>query len=83
LAFVETASYERFMTPEQAREVLDSVNDFHPLGRHGYPDDVIEAIVFLASERARWSTGTRWWRAKRPRDRERRSDRSPTRDLSR
>jgi NAD(P)-dependent dehydrogenase (short-subunit alcohol dehydrogenase family) len=58
LAFVETPAYVRFMTPEQAREVLESVNGFHPLGRHGYPEDVIEAILFLASERAAWITGT-------------------------
>ena len=58
LAFVETPAYERFMTPEQAREVLDSVNGFHPLGRHGRPADVVEAIVFLASADAGWITGT-------------------------
>ena len=58
LAFVETPSYERFMTPEQARQVLDSVNAFHPLGRHGQPEDVVEAILFYASDGARWITGT-------------------------
>ena len=58
LAFVETPAYERFMTAEQARDVLESVNAFHPLGRHGYPADVVEAILFLASDRARWITGT-------------------------
>jgi NAD(P)-dependent dehydrogenase (short-subunit alcohol dehydrogenase family) len=58
LAFVDTPAYERFMTPEQAREVLDSVDSFHPLGRRGYPRDVVEAILFYASERARWITGT-------------------------
>jgi NAD(P)-dependent dehydrogenase (short-subunit alcohol dehydrogenase family) len=58
LAFVETPAYERFMTAEQARSVLDSVNGFHPLGRHGYPRDVVEAILFLAGDRAGWITGT-------------------------
>src|SRR5918992_3831841 len=37
LAFVETPAYERFMSPDEARAVLDSVNAFHPLGRHGVP----------------------------------------------
>jgi NAD(P)-dependent dehydrogenase (short-subunit alcohol dehydrogenase family) len=58
LAFVETPAYVRFMTPEQARDVLDSVNGFHPLGRHGYPEDVVEAILFLAGIQAGWITGT-------------------------
>src|SRR4051795_1451419 len=58
LAFVETPAYERFMTPEQAQEVLDSVNGFHPLGRHGRPGDVVEAILFLAGDGAGWITGT-------------------------
>jgi NAD(P)-dependent dehydrogenase (short-subunit alcohol dehydrogenase family) len=58
LAFVETPAYERFMTREQAREVLDSVDGFHPLGRRGRPEDVVEAILFYASDRARWITGT-------------------------
>ena len=58
LAFVETPAYQRFMTAEQARDVLESVHSFHPLGRHGYPTDVVEAILFLAGDRAGWITGT-------------------------
>src|SRR3712207_846620 len=58
LAFVETPAYERFMMPEQARAVLDSVNAFHPMGRHGQPEDIVEAVLFLASEKAGWITGT-------------------------
>jgi len=58
LAFVETPAYERFMTREQAQEVLDSVDGFHPLGRRGRPEDVVEAILFLAGPDAAWITGT-------------------------
>ena len=59
LAFVETPAYERFMAPEEAREVLDSVDAFHPLGRHGRPDDVVEAVLFLASRDAAGSPARR------------------------
>ena len=58
LAFVETPAYERFMSPEEAQEVLDAVNGFHPLGRRGQPGDVVEAILFLAGADAGWITGT-------------------------
>ena len=58
LAFVETPAYERFMSPEEAREVFDAVDGFHPLGRRGQPADVVEAILFLASADAAWITGT-------------------------
>jgi NAD(P)-dependent dehydrogenase (short-subunit alcohol dehydrogenase family) len=57
LAFVETPAYRRFMTAEQAQEVLDSVNAFHPLGRRGQPRDVVEAVLFLAGPAAGWITG--------------------------
>ncbi len=58
LAFVETPAYERFLSPDEAQEVLHAVNDFHPLGRHGQPGDVVEAILFLAGGGAGWITGT-------------------------
>ena len=58
LAFVETPAYRRFMSPEEAQEVLDAVNGFHPLGRRGQPEDVVEAILFLAGRGSGWITGT-------------------------
>jgi NAD(P)-dependent dehydrogenase (short-subunit alcohol dehydrogenase family) len=58
LAFVETPAYERFLSHEEAQQVLDSVNGFHPLGRRGQPEDVVEAILFYASDDASWITGT-------------------------
>jgi NAD(P)-dependent dehydrogenase (short-subunit alcohol dehydrogenase family) len=58
LAFVETPAYERFLSHDEAQEVLDSVDGFHPLGRRGQPDDVVEAVLFLASDDAGWITGT-------------------------
>ena len=58
LAFVETPAYERFLSPDEAQAVLESVDGFHPLGRRGQPDDVAEAVVFLAGDGARWITGT-------------------------
>jgi NAD(P)-dependent dehydrogenase (short-subunit alcohol dehydrogenase family) len=57
-AVVETPVYESFLTPDQIKEVLPSFDAFHPLGRNGQPTDVVEAILFLASERASWITGT-------------------------
>ena len=58
LAFVETPAYQRFLSAEEAQEVLDSVNGFHPLGRRGQPEDVAEAVVFLAGADSSWITGT-------------------------
>jgi NAD(P)-dependent dehydrogenase (short-subunit alcohol dehydrogenase family) len=58
LAFVETPAYERFMTAQQARDLLDSVAGFHPLGRHGLPSDVVEVVLFLAGSGSSWITGT-------------------------
>jgi NAD(P)-dependent dehydrogenase (short-subunit alcohol dehydrogenase family) len=57
LAFVETPAYERFLSREEAQAVLDSVDGFHPLGRRGQPEDVVEAVLFLAGPNARWITG--------------------------
>ncbi len=42
-----------YITPELERELLPDIH----LGRIGQPEDVADAIVFLASEQARWLTG--------------------------
>ncbi|MFI8961629.1 SDR family NAD(P)-dependent oxidoreductase [Streptomyces sp. NPDC053493] len=43
----------RFMTEEQLTDLADSF----PLGRIGRPEDVAEAVVYLASDAASWVTG--------------------------
>lgn len=56
-AVVETPVYSSFLSPEQVAQVLPTFNAFHPIGRNGQPEDVVEAILFLASDRAAWITG--------------------------
>lgn len=56
-AVVETPVYNSFVPQDQIRNVLDSFNGFHPLGRIGQPKDMVSAILFLASEEASWITG--------------------------
>lgn len=38
-------------------EIFDKAAKFYPLGRVGTPDDVAEALMFLASDAASWITG--------------------------
>jgi NAD(P)-dependent dehydrogenase (short-subunit alcohol dehydrogenase family) len=57
-AVVETPVYETFIPRDQVPSVLQGFNAFHPLGRNGQPQDVAEAILFLASDKASWITGT-------------------------
>lgn len=56
-AVVETPVYNTFMSEEEVNQVLPSFNNFHPLGRNGQPSDVVEAILYLASDTASWITG--------------------------
>ena len=55
---VETPVYNTFMSEEEVAATLSGFNEFHPIGRNGQPNDIAEAILFLASEKADWITGT-------------------------
>jgi NAD(P)-dependent dehydrogenase (short-subunit alcohol dehydrogenase family) len=57
-AVVETPVYGAFIPEEQVKAVLKGFDVFHPLGRIGQPEDVVGAIMFLASADAGWITGT-------------------------
>jgi NAD(P)-dependent dehydrogenase (short-subunit alcohol dehydrogenase family) len=56
-AVVETPVWDTFLAPQERADLLPSLNDFHPLRRNGQAEDVVNAILFLASERASWITG--------------------------
>jgi NAD(P)-dependent dehydrogenase (short-subunit alcohol dehydrogenase family) len=57
-AVIETPVYETFIPADQVKGVLAGFDAFHPLGRIGQPQDVVAAMLFLASDEARWITGT-------------------------
>ena len=57
--FVETPMvltyFEAQEDPEASRAAVDAA---HPLGRIGQPDEIAGAFLYLASDEARWVTGT-------------------------
>ena len=54
---IETPVFTTFLTDEQVAQVLPTFNALHPLGHNGQPEDAAEALLFLASDQAKWITG--------------------------
>ncbi|MGR9426267.1 SDR family NAD(P)-dependent oxidoreductase [Rhizobium leguminosarum] len=54
---IETPVFNTFLTDEEVSQVLPTFNAMHPLGRNGQPEDAAEAMLFLASDQAKWITG--------------------------
>jgi len=44
-------------SPDGGKELKETWNKAHPIGRFGYPNEVADAVTFLASERAAFITG--------------------------
>lgn len=49
---------ERRLTPVLGRDATGFFNDRIPLGRHGKPEEIAEAILFLVSNRSSFMTGS-------------------------
>ena len=45
------------LSPDAKKKVKDQMRELQPLGRIGEADEVAEAIVFLALEKSKWTTG--------------------------
>lgn len=59
-AVVKTPIYETFIDPAEVDEALAGLNEFHPSGRIGTPEDVANTVTFLLGDKASWVTGAVW-----------------------
>ena len=55
LGLVDTPLSEPFTSSEVN---LKASQELHPLGRIGKPEDVVSAILYLASDESSWTTGS-------------------------
>ncbi|CAG2161288.1 unnamed protein product [Oppiella nova] len=53
-----TCRITRGETPEDTDKFYNKVSERYPIGRHGVPEDMATAIMYLASDRAAFLTGT-------------------------
>ena len=59
-AVVHTPIYEAFLPEDAVKDVMNSFDGFHPIGRVGTPDDIAQTVAFLLSDSTRWVTGAVW-----------------------